>query len=195
MVSTSTEEPVIFGSAAEALRNGLRDALTPPLLEETKRAGIDFQNLHAAYHTDTWVAVLRIIARHLAPSLPENEQYVELGRRFMQGFVKTGVGVAALAISRVIGVRRTLQRMGRNFKQAANYIEIEVTDAGPNEVIIRAYTQPRFLPKTADRSNLISDYRKGVIDQILKLIGVEGTVELTNVAFELQDFTYRVRWK
>ncbi len=194
-MSEPVEEPIVFGSGVEALRNALERHLTPALREELLHAGFDLNKVMPAYPMDQWVDALRIVARHLAPQLPEHDQYVHLGRQFMKGFVSTAVGKAALAISRVIGPRRTLLRMGRNFKQATNYIETQTSEVAERELHLRIYTHDRFLGKTRDRSTLVTDYRRGVLEAVLELIHVEGTVDITDVHPERQDVTFRLRWK
>lgn len=194
-MSQPAEEPIVFGSSVEALRNALAKQLTPALRQELLQVGLDFDKVLPAYPMDQWVDALRIVARHLAPQLPEHDQYVHLGRQFMQGFVATAVGKAALAISRVIGPRRTLLRMGRNFKQATNYIETHTTEVGERELHLRIYTHERFLEKTRDRSTLVTDYRRGVLLAVMEFIRVEGTVDITDVHPERQDVTFRLRWR
>lgn len=122
---------------------------------------------------------LRIVARHLAPSLPEREEFVHLG---------------ALALAKVIGVKRALLRMGRNFKRAANDIETKARDVG-REVQLRTFTAPQFLGKASDRSTLITDYRRGVLEEVLALLGIAGTVEAVEVHVERQDVTFRITWR
>lgn len=191
---SSDDEPVIFGSTMEALRRALGPDFTPALAAELKTAGIDAERVQAGYRMDTWVNGLRIVARHLSPSLPERAQFAALGRRFMRGYVSTPIGTAALALGKVIGVKRTLLRMGRNFKQAANYLECEAKDVGPREVHLRTFTAPRYLGRTSDRTTLITDYRRGVLEEVLTLLGASGTVEALEVRLAEQDVTFRVTW-
>jgi glucans biosynthesis protein len=108
--------------------------------------------------------------------------------------IKT-LGLAALTIAKVIGVKRTLQRMGRNFKQATNSLEAEVTELGPKAVRIRTFTAERYLPRSADRSTLVTEYRKGLLEQTLVLIGAQGTVTIEEHHPERQDVTFRIEWQ
>jgi uncharacterized protein (TIGR02265 family) len=187
-------EPVVFGTAIEAMRNALKDSLTPALQERLKQRGIDLAKIRPAYPMDLWVDVIRIAGNELLAHVPESERYVQLGRRFMRGFVDTGVGFAALQLGKLIGVKRTLQRMGRNFRQASNYLETEITDVGPKELRIRTFTAAAFLPRATDRTNLVTDYRRGVLTEVLVLLGAQGRVEVLEQDLERQDSTFRVTW-
>lgn len=179
----------------EALRNGLQQRFTPALLDEVASVGVDLRRIVPAYHMDVWCDALRVLGRHLEGNVADDERYMRLGASFMRGYVSTPIGVAALAMCRLIGPRRTLLRMGRNFKQATNYIESEVRETGPHELHLHIYTHERFLSRTRDRSSLVPEYRRGVLEEILRLIRTEATVEITESVPDRQDVTFRVRWK
>lgn len=191
----SSDEPVVFGTAIEAMRNALKDALTPALRERLKQHGVDLEKIRPAYPMDTWVTIIRLVAAELMGELPEETRYVALGRRFMRGFVETGVGFAAHQLGKLIGVKRTLHRMGRNFKQASNYLETEVTEVGPRELLIRTFTNERFLARATDRTHLVTDYRRGVLQEVLALLGADGTVDIAELHVDKQDVSFRVAWK
>jgi uncharacterized protein (TIGR02265 family) len=193
-MSEQTPEPVVFGTAIEAMRNALKDALTPALRAQLKDRGVDLDKVHPAYPMDTWTDIIRVVAAAVMPDVPEHERYVLLGRRFMRGFAETAVGLAARQLGRLIGVRRTLLRMGRNFKQASNYLETEITEVSANELRLRTFTNERFLARTRDRSTLVTDYRKGVLEEVLVLLDATGTVEIVDLKPERQDVTFRVTW-
>lgn len=188
-------EPVVFGTAIDALAKALKGKLTPELRAAIKNKGIDLDKLQPAYSMNVWVELVRLCANQLLPDVPQSERYQELGRIFMRGFIETPLGFAALTIAKVIGVKRTLQRMGRNFKQATNYLEAEIAELGPKEVRIRTFTAERYLPRTTDRSTLITEYRKGLLEQTLVVIGAEGTVTIEEHHPERQDVTFRIAWK
>lgn len=195
MSDRPADEPIVFGTAIEAMRNSLKDSLTPKLRDRLKQAGVDVEKIRPAYPMNTWVDVIRLVAAELVADQPESTRYVALGRRFMRGFVETGVGFAAHQLGKLIGVKRTLMRMGRNFKQASNYLETEVTEVGPRELHLRTFTNQRFLARTTDRTNLVTDYRRGVLQEVLALLGAEGAVEIIDLHVDRQDVTFKVTWK
>lgn len=188
-------EPVVFGTAIEALAKALKGRITPELRAAIKGRGIDLDRLQPAYSMNMWVEMVRLCAQHLLPELPESERYSALGHLFIQGFIETPLGLATFAIAKVIGVKRTLLRMGRNFKQATNYIEADIVDVGPKEVRIRTYTADRYLARITDRSELISEYRRGLLEEILVILNTEGTVTLTERHPERHEVTFLVAWK
>lgn len=187
-------QPVVFGHAFEALVKALKDRVTPELRGELKKLGVDLAKVQAAYPMDTWVEVIRLTGEKLLPQLPPAERTRQLGHLFMEGFVQTPLGLAVLAVAKLIGVKRTLQRMGRNFKQATNYLEADIADLGPKSVRIRTFTNERYLPYTTDRTSFIAEYRQGLLEAVLTTLGATGTVKLSASDFTRQDVTFEVSW-
>lgn len=185
-------EPVVFGSAIEGMRRALGKKFTPALRDELKLSGVDFDKVQVAYSLAAWLQVIRILAKSLGAEVPEEDRFRHLGRLFMRGFVETPMGFAALTAAKVFGTKRTLLRMGRNFRTAANYIETELTDAGPKEVRIRTWISPKLLPRVSDRSMLIAEYRQGVLEEVIALLGSKGTVQIVDVKPDVQDVTFHI---
>jgi uncharacterized protein (TIGR02265 family) len=176
------------------MRRALGKQLTPALRQQLVGVGIDFEKVQVAYSLDTWLAVVRALAASLGAEVPEDDRYRHLGRLFMRGFVETPLGFAALTTGKVFGIRRTLLRMGRNFRTAANYIETELFEVGPKEVRIRTYIHEKFLPRVTDHSLLISEYRQGVLQEVLALLGGKGVVAMVEANTQRQDVTFRITW-
>ena len=193
-MSDPTLEPVVFGTAVDGMRRALGKQLTPALRQQLIAVGIDFEKVQAAYSLDTWLSVVRTLAAALGAEVPEADRYRHLGRLFMRGFVETPLGFAALTTGKVFGVRRTLLRMGRNFRTAANYIESELVEVGPKEVRIRTYIHEKFLPRVSDHSLLISEYRQGVLQEVLALLGGKGEVAMVEANTQRQDVTFLITW-
>jgi uncharacterized protein (TIGR02265 family) len=189
----STSEPVVFAETLDGMRRALGAKLTPALLAEVKALGIDFDKLQVAYSLPTWLAVMKRIADVVAADAPEHERFRILGRQFMRGFTEQGLGRAALAAGKIFGVRRTLMRMGRNFQTATNYIAATATDVGQFEVHIRTYVLEPFL-SAVDRTGVVLDYRRGVLEEILALLGVNGFVDIIDARAERGEATFRVTW-
>ena len=57
-----------------------------------------------------------------------------LGRVFFGGYTSTVIGQAMLTMMRLIGPKRSLERMQRNFRTGGNYIETRFRELGPNHV-------------------------------------------------------------
>lgn len=193
---TVTVEPVVFGAAIEGMKRAFAKQITPQLRAQLlTKAGVDLDRPQVAYPADTWVHVVRLVGDALASELPEQQRYVHVGRLFMRGFVQSGVGFAALTAGKLLGVRRTLLRMGRNFRTAANYVETEFTEVGAKELLIRTWVTEPFLEKIKDRTTLILEYRQGVLQEVLELVGGRGTVELLSADPLRHDGRYRARWE
>jgi uncharacterized protein (TIGR02265 family) len=136
-----------------------------------------------------------LVGDALAAEFPPERRYVELGRLFMRGFVETGLGRAAAMAGKVVGVRRTLLRMGRNFKTGSNYLETEFTEVGPTELLLRTWVEPRYLPRISERSTAILDYRRGILEEVLAQLNAQGSVEVVAQNIETREATFRVAWR
>lgn len=188
-------EPIVFGQAIEALVKALRERITPEFKAEARRMGVDLDKLQTAYSLNVWSAFLRALSVHAVPGAADADRYRELGRIFMRGFVETPLGIAALALAKLIGPRRALERMGRNFKQATNYLEAEFTEVGPREVRLRTFTAPQYLARTVDHGTMIAEYRQGLLLETLTLVGAkEPNVEIVDRQPAQQSVTFRITW-
>lgn len=195
MAQDDQSEPVVFGPALEGLKRALGDRFTPQLRDVLRAEGVDLDKVQVAYSLSAWLKAIRVIAEALGGDVPAEERYRHLGRTFMHGFVETPIGFAALTAGKVFGVKRTLMRMGRNFKTAANYIESEVSDLGPKEMSIRTYVPEHFIAKMTEQSQLFVEYRQGVLQAVLEVLGAQGTVEIVRADLPRHDFTYRISWQ
>lgn len=190
-------EPVIFTTAFEGVRKAFGHRFTPELVAEMKAVGVDFEALQAGYPFDTWFAMSRVVVKALMdPDLPVGEQYRRWGRDFMPGYVQTTVGFATLTMARLLGVRRTLHRMGRNFKTSGNYTETTVTDVEPGRVHLHTWVLPEYLPRIPkDSPPLVFDYRHGVLEGTLDLLNAPNPditiIERDEVQFSVK---YDIRW-
>ena len=195
MSAEAQQEPVVFADAVVGFKKSLGPRFTTAVEQELKALGFDFNKLQVAYPLAQWVKGLRFVAEHLGGDVAESERFRHLGRIFMLGFVQTPMGFAALTAARVFGVKRTLLRMGRNFRTATNYSFSEEREVGPKEVELRVGISPQFLPQVTERSALFAEYRQGVLEGVLDVLDVKGEVQVLHVDLANQDFTYRVRWE
>ncbi len=187
-------EPVVFDAAVEGFRRSMGRRLTPKLVEEIKVIGVDLSK-PAAIPLATWERMLRHVAIALFSELTESERYRALGHAFMQGYVETTIGRASLALGRVIGAKRTLMRMGRNFRSVTNYVEIEATEKGPTAIELKTWMIPLHLERHRERTDIFVSYRQGVIEETLKLLGRDGAVEISHCDRERLSATYLIHWK
>lgn len=137
----------MFSQAVDGLVRALRPKLTEAAKDELRTLGIDLRKpLEPAYPLTVWMQVIRYGAGLIAPDRPEAEQMEELGRRFIDGYEETMMGKALLATMRLLGPRRGLERMSRNFRTGNNYTEtrLEAKSESAYELWLSAVRVPTF---------------------------------------------------
>ncbi|MFZ5441835.1 MAG: DUF2378 family protein [Myxococcota bacterium] len=175
-----TTERLVFSHSMEALYRAL-DPHTPAERAVFQKAGITGERFLPAYPVEVHIAVLDACASSRFAHLPELERYTEVGKLFFGGFEKTIVGSALMAMMRVIGPRRTLDRITRNLRSANNFSEGVITTLAPNRYHVRInYTvRPGFY--------------LGLLESGCR---VAGAKELSVTVVETKDLqtTYEVKW-
>lgn len=128
-------ERLWFSHAVEGLfGRGLGARLTPEAKAAARDAGIDVDKLAVAYTAETMERACRAVAPFVLPGLDDDASFFELGRIFMHGYSSTLIGAAMVGVMKVIGARRSLERMTKNFRTGGNYIDTKVTVHGPQSV-------------------------------------------------------------
>jgi uncharacterized protein (TIGR02265 family) len=127
-------DKLIFSQTFEGIFRALGPRLDANLSSRLKEAGVDpSRPLRPAYPVPVFHAVLQALGDALYPALEEDERHEELARMFMSGYSETMVGRAMLAMMRVIGPRRTLERLSRQFRTGNNFSETALTELGNTE--------------------------------------------------------------
>lgn len=127
-------EPMVFSQAVEGLLRALGNRLDEGAKDHLRDLGLDVRaRLDPAYALSVWTQVMRYGSALVAPGRPPDEQMFELGRRFIEGYAETIVGRAMLMALKVLGPRRTLERMSRNFRSGNNYTETKLEALGPTD--------------------------------------------------------------
>ena len=122
-------EKLWFSQSIEGLWvRGVGDSMTPSLRAQLLALGIDLEHLKPAYPNDDVVKAIRLTAEALFGGHPDAMR--KMGALFMKGFAETLMGRAMVQFMKVIGPRRSLQRMERNFRTGGNYIESRFTSLG-----------------------------------------------------------------
>jgi uncharacterized protein (TIGR02265 family) len=172
----------MFSQAVEGFVRALGDRLDDRAKDGLKAIGLDLRKpLEPAYPLDTWFAVMRFGARLIAPGLPEPEQLEQLGRRFIDGYEQTLVGRALLASMRVLGPRRTLERMSRNFRSGNNYTETRLEPKGPTDYELW-FNQVRS-----------TDFYRGMLEAGLTRTNAKA-LQVRLVTHDSAGATFRVTW-
>lgn len=193
---TLQDEPVIFANALEGLYRSFGDRFDAQALASMKELGVDFAAPMPAYPLYTCEEVIKLMAKALYPSTPEPDRWEQMGQEWLQGYLHTMLGRAALVVGRTVGLRRALERMPRNFKTASNYLSASALVHGPNDVELRTYIEEPYLRFCANKPSVMLHYRAGILRQAV----AEFRVRDASVAIEswdpaLQSARYRIRWE
>lgn len=119
-----------FKEAVEGLfLRALRSQDDPRLVEKLRGVGIDVTSpLLPAYSAETWARGITLAGARLHPDLSTERATYRIGCAFSDGYASTMMGKALYALLKTLGPRRTLPRMGRNFRTVTNYLEVGVTE-------------------------------------------------------------------
>lgn len=180
-----THERVEFEQVADGLLKGALEAhLDPPLVEKLRATGLDLsKKLAPAYPAAQFYRWLLVAARHRYPQLSEEEACREVGRlAVVIGMKSTFLGRAALTAMQLLGVRRSLKRIGSSFKHGNNYIDAKVAELGPTSMEVEL--GPLVGP---------ASYYEGVLDEGPRQIGAR-TVQVTRVRSAGEHIAWRVDW-
>lgn len=114
-----------FDSVVEGLwKRALGPRVDANLRAALKAEGLDLDKnpLDPAFPAEKMHVWVSLTAKSLYPGDETNAGLRKLGADMFRGFVNTFVGKAMSAVMRVVGTRRSLERMERNFRSGNNYI-------------------------------------------------------------------------
>lgn len=190
------EEPVIFSTVVDGTKKAFGDRLTPALLAKLKAVGMDFNSGQPAYPMDAFLRAFQVMADELVPGEPHLERrYRTLGHDFMAGFVQTGLGRAALMMGRLVGLRRTLERLGRNMYTTGNYLTVEIQHESPTSLIAITRVRPEFHRFVTKDWSVIAHYRLGIFDAVFELLDTRGTIELLEDDLQKFQTRFHLSWE
>lgn len=122
---------LIFGSSVEALLSVTEKSAVRVSAQTRRELGAlrigPPHKLEPAYPAEDWAMAVKMIAADLYPGRDPFEQHRELGKSTVTQFAQGFLGKAMLAAAQVIGARRSLERMTRNLRTGANFIETRFT--------------------------------------------------------------------
>jgi uncharacterized protein (TIGR02265 family) len=178
-------ERVEFEQSADGLfRGALQAHQDAHLVEKLRAAGLDLnRKLAPAYPAEDFYRWVRIAACHLFPGMDEEKACREVGRlAVIRGLKSTMLGRAALTAMQLLGVRRSLKRIGSTFKSGNNYVEARVTELSPTSMEIQL--GPLVGPAA---------YFEGVLDEGPRQMGALD-VRVTRARTEGEHIVWRVEW-
>lgn len=175
-------ERLWFQSAVEGLLlRGVGPQLTPALRTKLREAGVDLDRLQPAYPQAVMSKAVDLVVSELFQDRTREEGLRELGRVFMRGYAQTFIGAAMVQIMKVIGPRRTLERMQRNFRNGTNFIETRFASAGEQAATLWIN----------DVSGMPTFYA-GILEEGGVMTGANPTVSIEAAADT--GCTFRVSW-
>ena len=128
---------VAFEASVESLLYGLRGNLTPALKARLHAVGLDVDKPPTgAVPATTWARWIDAAAAEVFPELPEAEAHRRIGMLALDGFKDTVIGKALMAILKLIGPRRSMHRLARNYRTVNNFCEPEVVELAPNRFTV-----------------------------------------------------------
>jgi uncharacterized protein (TIGR02265 family) len=173
-------EKLVFSSMGDGLVRALGPDLTPALSEKLRARGFDVnKKFPPAWPLEQVTGWLELIAAELYPQLPREEALKSVGRRFIEGWQATLLGSAAAQVMKVMGPRRSLERIGRAFRTSDNFTEVSFEPLGATSALVVITGQK------------LPTYAQGVLEAGMAIV-TRGTVTLQKVEGEVA--TYRLDW-
>lgn len=127
-------DKLIFYQTFEGIFRALGPRLDAVLSERLRAVGIDpGLPLRPAYPLQVFHDAVRVIGEQLFAPLEPAQRARRLGREFMDGYSQTMVGRAMVGMMRVIGPKRTLERLSRQFRTGNNFSETRLTERTPTQ--------------------------------------------------------------
>jgi uncharacterized protein (TIGR02265 family) len=178
-----SEPWIVFNHCAEALLKSIAPHMTPELKSKLKAVGLDADApLLPAYDYQTWSKVLAVTAQEVLPSLDAQAAHHQLGEWLTDAYLENFIGRALKPIVKLIGTRRTMNRMRQNFRVANNYAEAEATDVGPGHVHLRM-----------NERGLMAYFNRGILARGLQLTDPQHlSVEI--ISQDAEGVTFSIRW-
>ena len=122
---------VVFAAMVEGLIRALKDKLDDKTHARFAELGISLKPpFKPSYPRAAWTKVAHLAGEVLTPGAPLEQQRFNLGSRFIYGYSETLVGGALIAMMRVLGPKKAMQRLGKSFKTGNNYSKAELREEG-----------------------------------------------------------------
>lgn len=175
-------DKLIFSQTFEGLFRAAAPALDAPMVAALRGVGIDPEaELRPAYPLSVFHDTVRLLGQRLFPDERPDAQARRLGRQFMDGYALTMVGRAMVGMMRVIGPRRTLERLSRQFRTGNNFSETKLTEQAPGRS--QLWCNQVSLP----------GWYEGIISRGLEFAGARDvTVQL--IRQDEQGAAFEIRW-
>lgn len=142
-------EQIEFSRSVEALFiKALGPDISAPIKAALKEAGLDLDRpLLPGYPARQFHKWVQIVATMLFPNLVPSEALRQIGQRATRGNEETVIGRAIVAALKLIGPKRTLQRLDRIFRNNNNYQNVavsELTELSATVTIGQVFSIPTY---------------------------------------------------
>lgn len=178
------DERVVFGNTF----HGLFQIALHGRLSSAARSALGRMGLHVDrqplpfYPASVWRPSLDIVVRDLFPDLHLEEAYRRLGQKMVTDVSETVLGRGMLALGRALGPRRLLMRLNHNFRNADNYVQMQLKELAPTAYEVHI-----------NETLGIPSYYQGIIEAALCASGAREP-HVRHVRAEGSGCTYRVEW-
>ncbi len=177
-------EKLTFASTVEALfvRN-LGPKLPTGVRAQLRQRGLDLDKpLLPAYPAPLVAEWIEVALPHAFPGLSHAEALRLLGRQSVETYGETTIGRGLLAMLKLLGMRRLLERMHRAMRTGGNYLDTRCTVHGPTDVEM-----------WINDTNGMPEYFEGVF------LGMAHALDIRDVRVEMVSTdrvacTVRIRW-
>ncbi len=173
---------VVFGHTMSALLDRCAGGLTDEKWAHLATLGVNRAHLLPAYEFELWCRALEYLARETYPELEVGDAELALGRGFIEKYAGTLIGGALFGLLRLLGTKRTIQRLTRSFRTGTSFTQIEVAEETPTGCLLQFnVVEPR------------GRMTEGVLSRGLEQAGIPG-VRVTLESLVGEAAKYRVRW-
>jgi len=122
---------LVFSQTVEGLLRAI-GPLDDDAKQKFRAIGFDPDaRLEPAYPVDKYVAMQKVAVEVFAPHVPVAEGIETMGRRFVDGYGETIVGRAVLVTMKLLGPRRTLERLSRTLSTGSSFFETKLEEFKP----------------------------------------------------------------
>jgi uncharacterized protein (TIGR02265 family) len=127
--SAAVSEKLVYESVLDGLLNRTVGArMTPELKTRLKSIGVDLdQKLKPAYPPEVFQAAVDACCELLFPGVPMREAQTQLGGQMVDGYGATLFGKALMQMTRLLGPKRTLERLPQSLRGGNNFSEAKLT--------------------------------------------------------------------
>lgn len=181
-----TDEQLVFGPTLEGLFiRGLKGKLSAALLSELRAKGLDLDRpLLPAYPRSVVNECVALTAKALFPDKSPSEAFYLVGKHVTPGMRATTIGSATLTMVRLVGPRRTLDRLARTFRSTNNYMKVTLRELASTTFEL-----------DLEPSNDYPSYMQAVIEDMLEVAGAKNRlVEVLLHDKATAKCTYRIGW-